>query len=164
MSSIGPAEFSEPVPLALANGPMEDMEPFATADAVYFSSSRFDYTASLYQMRFEDGALAAPIPLLVAGSDHHDDQSPVVSADGLTLYFMSYVRPTPKDATSDVWTATRRHIDEPFGDPRRVELDGRDGRESPLWISEDLCRLYLKADWSGSWDIWVASRGGSSSR
>ena len=155
---LGPRAFSEPTLWVRANGPMQDMEPFVTADALFFSSTRGDNIASLYQARFADGALSPPTPLLSIGSNHINDQNPVSSFDGLTLYFSSWADPAPADPTADVWTARRRDLDEPFAMPHRVDLGGRDGIETPQWISEDSCRLYLMATWSGNKDIWVASR------
>ncbi|WP_394833836.1 hypothetical protein LVJ94_45755 [Pendulispora rubella] len=91
------------------------------------------------------------------------DGSPVISSDGLTIFFASK-RPTSVDY--DIWTATRASATGTFSKPTRVPSLSTAYSDSPTWISSDSCRLYLTSDRpEGTSDagantphIWVSAR------
>lgn len=85
---------------------------------------------------------------------------PVLSADGLTIFWASERADLGSKGWGDMWTARRASTSAPFGDIRNVsELNTKDW-ESPTWLSEDGCRLYYYSNRAGAalWDVYVASR------
>lgn len=86
-----------------------------------------------------DRSLGQPSEIPV-GTDR--SSQPVVSADGLTLYFANGVSSKP-----EIWVMTRADVSRSFGTPRPVAglaSDSDDGR-TPTWVSPDGKRLYFVA-------------------
>ncbi len=83
------------------------------------------------------------------------DNFPVLSADGLRLFFASN-RPAP--SIPDVFTATRPSLGQPFGAATRVDGVSSSGQDFPSHVSPDGCRLYLWSDRVGAFKIFVATR------
>jgi len=87
------------------------------------------------------------------------EASPSVTGDGLTLYFHS-TRPDGEGRT-DLWVATRRRRDAPFGRPRNlVELNTPFHDHAPC-VSSDGGILFFASNrpgGAGGEDIWVALR------
>ncbi len=96
----------------------------------------------------------------VSSDDYHESH-PVLSPDGLALYFTRIPVSDPTSHTR-VWRAVRAEVSEDFADPEPVaELD-TPASEVPDWISIDNCRLYFSrmpvdASLPGS-SLWVATR------
>lgn len=88
------------------------------------------------------------------------DGSPVVSHDGLTLYFSSD-RAGAANSGTNIWVATRGALTDPFGEPVPIKPVNSDANEYPGWISRDGCRLYLvstRPGGKGNQDVYVATR------
>jgi len=149
--------FGTPMPLVLQS-PASDVAPFATASALYFASRQPDGSARLFTATGRGTVFAAARELVSletlpapAAYEH-----PVVSSDGLTIYFSA-----PPDSASprDIWRASRADLAQPFGPARAVpELNTRSA-EQPSWLSDDRCRMYFltNRDGRGS-ELWLASR------
>jgi hypothetical protein len=91
-----------------------------------------------------------------------EEMMPVVTADGLTLFFE---RPQTTGAVRDIWVSTRAHDTDAFGVPKLLSEIDTDLDEFPSAISEDGCRLYFISNravgpdaGTGSYRAWVASR------
>jgi Tol biopolymer transport system component len=87
------------------------------------------------------------------------DGSPVISKNGLALYFTSS-RAAPKGGTN-IWVATRPSRNDAFTTPVIVANVNSDGNEYPGFISGDGCRLYLSSERPGglgNHDIYVATK------
>jgi hypothetical protein len=98
-------------------------------------------------------ALGAPV---VEINTTADEGFPVVSADGLVIYFF---RDDPDAGQNeDIWTATRASTTAPFDTPTRVDELATPQDDDPSWLSPDLCRLYLTNDTTGHTAVYVASR------
>ena len=89
------------------------------------------------------------------------DASPVVSRDGLSLYFSSS-RPAPVGlGATNIWVATRTSRGVPFNSPVIVANVNSPAEEYPGFISGDGCRLYMsstRAGGRGGQDLYVASK------
>ena len=85
-----------------------------------------------------------------------NDTDPVVSADGLTVYWGSD-RPDGLGDV-DVWQAQRTTPTGEFAQPAPVTPVNTGGFESPSDISADGCRLYLTSTRDGKTGIYVATR------
>jgi Tol biopolymer transport system component len=84
------------------------------------------------------------------------DSDPVLSADGLTLYWGSD-RPGGMGDV-DVWQAQRISATATFGIPVPVASANTGGFDAPSDVSEDGCRLYLTSTREGRTGIYVATR------
>jgi hypothetical protein len=94
-------------------------------------------------------------PLVEINTDANE-KNPVISADELHLYFGS----DRANGNYDVYVASRASVNEPFGTPEPVPELNSFATDTPNWISEDDCRIYLtthRRDISNG-DIWFASR------
>jgi hypothetical protein len=84
------------------------------------------------------------------------DASPVLSADELTLYFLSDRAPTPD---GDIYVATRASKSQPFGTPAPLpNVNDPSGLDGPGQISTDGCTLYFSSTRLGTLDIFTARR------
>jgi hypothetical protein len=95
----------------------------------------------------------APVPELDGPTN---DSDPVVSADGLTM-FWSTDRPGGM-GDLDVWQAHRASLDAVFTDLAPVASVNTPAFDSPSDVSADGCRLYLTSMRDGRTAIYVASR------
>jgi hypothetical protein len=105
------------------------------------------------------GDFSDTAPLMAAASPGGDVQ-PVLSADGLTLYF--YSDRENSVGSGSTWMAERTDAKGAFGPPQIVdELSTLDGSDGPIpdWISPDNCRIYLHQGVAGTGtDLFVAER------
>lgn len=88
------------------------------------------------------------------------DASPVISQNGLALYFSSD-RPGAGFMGTNIWLATRTVNQGKFNTIVPVKNVSSDGNDYPGFISADGCRLYLastRAGGKGGQDIYVATR------
>jgi hypothetical protein len=101
--------------------------------------------------------VGAKVPVV---STNAEELAPVISADGLTLYYGS-------DATVagfagiNVWVAKRASTAVDFATPSPLTSVSSASDEQPTWVSPDGCRLYLSSNrpgGAGKQDVWVASR------
>jgi hypothetical protein len=92
------------------------------------------------------------------GSGSAADLAPLLSADGLTLYFASD-RENDASATYDVWVARRSSAAAGFGPATPLTTVNTPQYDVPAWLSPDDCRLYLISNAKGSFDLYVAERG-----
>lgn len=91
------------------------------------------------------------------------DGYPVISKDGLTLYFGSE-RPSgnPSFGALDIWVATRKTTSAAFGTPHVLDSPANStDRDYPGFVSDDGCRLYfssVRAGGRGGQDLYVVTR------
>lgn len=100
--------------------------------------------------------VAAEVGELNASGDAAD---PVLSADGLTIFFSS--RRSGGQGGYDIWMAKRSTVMDGFGLPVNVQEVSSTVNDWPSWLSNDGCRLYIASDrpgGAGSHDFWVATR------
>ena len=156
------ATFSTPIEVANINSAQDDLMPFVTpgGGTLLFSSNRGGNYA-IYVATGSPTSYGAPqlLPgVSAAGGSTADDEEPVLSADGLTIYFSS----TRNDPAFDIWVAHRAVTTDPFTLPHAVaELAAPGAYDAPTWLSSDGCRLYLmsnRAGGAGGIDLYVASR------
>lgn len=104
--------------------------------------------------RYETKRLTGPV-----NSPTADENEPVVSRDGLHLYFSRVDRLAPA-TKMDIWEAHRASADVDFDAPTLVPNVQSDESEAPFWLSGDGCRLYLWSEraGAGNQDLYVATR------
>jgi WD40 repeat protein len=153
--------------VSMVNYAGEDLDPYITPDGstLYFDSAQGGTMLHLYMaVRQANGSFgtpqALPSPLNTAGVV---DGHPVLTHDGLTLYWSSTRTDGNAQGGTDIWTATRPSTAGAFGAPVRVpELSSAKG-ESVSWIAPDNCSVFLQSDRAvpgalGSQDIFEAVR------
>lgn len=90
-----------------------------------------------------------------------DEYAPIISPNGLVLYFSS-TRPFAAGRTDEnIWVATRAKTTDDFGLPTQVLNVNSPQSDEPAWVSNDGCRLYMISDRPGGpgrQDIYLATR------
>jgi hypothetical protein len=155
--------FGAPAPLVVdfdASAAVQST-PFLSADGMelYFASTLAG-TLDLYRARATlGGAFGAPARINTLSSPGGEDLSPVLSADGLTIYFASD-RLSAATAIKTIWVARRSSTAGEFDLPTIVEeLHDETIDRRPGWISPDSCRLYFAAPAGDArFGIFVAAR------
>jgi Tol biopolymer transport system component len=156
------ADFGAPALLADVNaGNGTDSNSFLTAsNELWFASSRSGGAGGydLYRAQPSGAGFLSPAPVAELASAF-DEAAPVLSKDGLTLYFASTRDGGGARGGFDVWVARRPAPTSPFGVPTNVAELNTAGFDRPGWLSPDGCRLYFGSDRGGpNTDIYVASR------
>lgn len=143
------------------NGQTADSNPWISADGLtlYMTSTRngtydiFKATRSIITSDF-----GTPVPVGELNSNVVDD-APVLSADGLEIFFASN---RPSSNRNNIWHATRSTTSDGFGTPTMIsELSSDPTEDYPTWVSPDRCTLFFTSDrggGNGGYDIWMAKR------
>lgn len=157
------AAFPAGTIVAGVNSSLDDLDPFITEDgsALYFDSARDGSALHLYvALRQGNGPFGAP-QALTALNTQTIDGHPVVSHDGLTIYWSSTRTDGGAQGGTDIWSATRSSTAGAFANPTRVAELNSAMNESLSWISSDGCMVLLQSDRTGgqgSQDIYQAVR------
>jgi Tol biopolymer transport system component len=117
-------------------------------DGLYFASSR----NSSWDIFYTPIVNGVPGPVSVVIGTAADERSPLLTRDGLTMYF---------ERSKDIVVATRATVNGAFGAATVVAELSSTGGEKPRWVSPDGCRFYLYSDRSsptGMSDLYVAKR------
>jgi hypothetical protein len=149
------------MPMTAVSGPAEDAFPFAApSGGMYFASNRDGDMTICFAAR---AGVSFATPAL-AESLHEPgtiSNLPVVSADGLWIYFASSRGGAGAQGELDVWGAHRESLDSPFAAPVAVPELNSPSSDRPSWISNDGCRMYLTSTRPGGLgllDVWLAER------
>lgn len=147
--------FAAPTPITSINSSVHDEDPFLWgSETLYFSSERPNAAhRDLYLTTFSGDTYAAPgllSPVSTANgalNSNSEDYRPVLTADGLTLYFASKRVGLGSDTDGDIFMARRSSTSVPFAEPV-VNLAGfnTSGQEFPVAVSNDGCTLYFAAN------------------
>ena len=143
---------------ALANLPASQVDPTMTADEreLYFASNpNTDWDIWVVQ-RASSTALWETPSKVVELSSAYLDETPEVSADGLTMYLAS-ARPGGA-AGEHLWVSHRATRADPWDQPVPVtDFVGGDKDLSPTWARDQLLMVF--ASFHGSdWDLYATTR------
>ncbi len=126
---------------------------------IYFSSDRplgvGDFDIWIATRAVTSAAFSAPTNLGAINSTSRDE-SPVLSNDGLTLYFATS-RADGK-GQQDIWTATRADTNSNFTSPAPLSALNSVRKETDIALSHDEGELFFASDSSGTPQIWRATR------
>jgi TolB protein len=159
------ATFASPAPVPGLNGTSNDTGPWISLDgtAITFASDRAGglggndiYVAAL------GAAGASGVVNYTAVNSTADDGAPVLSRDGLTLYFSSKRAGTGARGNDDIWVARRAVATDGFAAPTDVGELNSAAADGPRWLSADSCTLYFTSDRAGGlggYDLYQATRG-----
>jgi hypothetical protein len=152
--------FASPLPMTNLNLPSVEQQPFilGAADALVFSSDRNGANFDLWLSTRTGSTFGTPVRLADLNLGGSAEGDPVLSSDGLTIYFRSNRAGGP--GQFDIYASTRSTTaTTTFGPPILVPNINSPVDDGPSWISPDGCRLYLSSDRDGTNDIFVATRG-----
>ena len=153
-----PDSFTTPTALTTVNiAANHDRQPFLPIgrDELFFSSTRSGF-GDIYVSTRNGTSFSAPT-LVGELASTMDDGDPIVTPDGLTIYFRSN-RPSVLD-NYNIFRATRSTPTEAFGAATYIDNINTPANDNPSWISPDDCRLYMSSDIAGTFDVYVATRG-----
>lgn len=150
-------DFGALAPVANINTIGSESAPYVTADGteLYFASDRSGVGDIYHTELGIDGSFEPPMPVGELNLPDFSEGDPVLSADGLTIFFTSY-----RDGSSDIFVATRSTRDDGFGAPVSLAEVNTDDLEWPVWLSDDNCRLVFSSNrpGAGNYDLWIAER------
>ena len=117
--------------------------PFLAHHAPELWLTEGDSNASFKIYRASLGADGTPgTPTAAPEFDSRHDDRPVLSFDGLTMYWSSNAQPL---RSGDIWVATRASPTDAFGAMKAVDELSSSNQDYPLWLSADQCRLYFSS-------------------
>ncbi len=144
------------------NSAEEDEDPYVVDDgrALLFASHR-DGDPDLYRATRTNVAEAFEAPAPIAELNTPATEIvPVASSDGLELFFGS--DRAGGAGGLDIWSARRTTTLDGYGAATVVSSLGTTASDTPVWLSEDGCRLYFvskdRTGGAGDRDLWVADR------
>ena len=158
--------FSQAVPVSSVNSTSSDGTPFLSQDGLtlYFYStrpggrgSRDIWTAQRPSLQLD----FAPPVVLAAVNSPSFDSAPWVSADQLTMTFVSTRQPNVGGA--DIYMATRSSTDDPFSQPALLGGTAVNSmsNEDRGAMTRDGLKIYFGSDrgnTNGVYDLWMATR------
>lgn len=153
--------FMTPTPLgAVVNestGSPSNNDPFVSPDgnALYFTR-RVGGLARLFVAESPTGTgdFGKATAIDTVSSEDHQ-ASPVISADGLSLYYAA----GPNAGATQIYVAKRRDMQTPFGAGVMVpNMGAANARTEPSWISPDGCVLYVFSNRDVKFQIYQATR------
>lgn len=159
------AAFSVHAPVAVINtASSTDWNPWISDDGLvmYFVSDRTGTFDIFKTMRTSTSSpFSAPV---VVGelNTTANDYDPVLSKDGLEIFFGSTRDQSGTNVLNQIFHATRSTPSDGFGAPARIaELSNATSDDFPNWVSPDRCQLMFTSNrggGSGGYDIWIATR------
>ncbi|MCL2725480.1 MAG: hypothetical protein FWD69_13690 [Polyangiaceae bacterium] len=147
-----------------------DSHPFLTSGGELFFFSWHSSQSRIFRSVADTNGhfpAAVAIPAYHDATNQVSDGVPVLSRDGLIMYFSStypYQQTSDIDSPFHIFVMSRATVNDQFGTPDSVigirERLPSSIEEDPGWLSDDNCRLYFTSYTSDSPDpaLYVASR------
>jgi hypothetical protein len=136
-----------------------DSSPFLREDGqvLYFASARTPPSTDIYRATRNGPDFAAPESVVELNTSFAET-APVVSPDGLVVFYASDRSDGNALGNYDVWMATRGPLDEAFSPPIDVASVNSPAMDMPTFVTRDLCNLYLASTRSGQLLMYVATK------
>jgi len=168
-SEVANADFTFGTPTNLGsvvNSSLRDFAPTSSADglSLYFDCDRpggyGDKDLWVTTRPTTEDPWGEPVNLGSTVNSSYADVAPSITADGLSLFFVS--RRPGGFGERDIWVTTRPTINDSWGEPVNLGPPiNTSYRESGVCISADRLELYFNSDrpvGSGGADLWVSTR------
>lgn len=123
----------------------ENTTPFATKHASelwYAAGPQSDQYEIFHSEISPEGVASDPIQVPEINTPYAE-AAPVLSDDGLVIYWSSTRPDGGAKGDHDVWVAVRPDPTSRFGAPKNVKELNTFSLEYPAWLSPDLCQLYI---------------------
>ncbi|HVJ93910.1 MAG TPA: hypothetical protein VM580_29170 [Labilithrix sp.] len=135
--------------------------PWLLRDGSQVFFSRIDQGSGTSYLAVADiqGGAFANVRAVDGFSVQDENDRPVVSDDGLTIYFSS--PKVAETAGTNIWRAQRSSKTSAFGAPELVTELNSELDDEPSWLSPDECTIYFASNRPGStggFDVFVATR------
>jgi Tol biopolymer transport system component len=145
--------FSAGVYVDIVNDPrVNEGDPFfAPRTRLLYFTSRRRGTYDIFVSTLD----SAPTALDSVNTDTSDEETPVLSADELTMYYSRIA--SPDEYNSQIWIAKRASLSDPFESTIVEELKSN-GVDYPESLSPDVCTLYFVSTRNGNRDFFFATR------
>jgi hypothetical protein len=119
---------------------IDDFTPSVRGDLLYFSSQgRSSGSSDIFKVSIPYASVK-PSDVAELNTNQYRDEHPVLSADGLQIYFASS---RPPSQSVDVWQASRNAPGDNFLPPKIVPALSSAEEDFPTWLSPDGCTIYL---------------------
>lgn len=155
------ADFAKPSLVNGVNGNGNDTAPYFVEGTgeLFFASVRDGRpNLDLYRAVKTGGGFATPQRITELDGPG-DETLPVLSKDGLTLYYSGGTDAGDASVDRDIFVTTRPSVGAPFGPRKRVDALSSPEYEAPSWLSADGCRFwYNNVRDGGAQNPIVASR------
>jgi Tol biopolymer transport system component len=159
---LGP--WSPPTPMVALNSSVEDDDPTPSDDGreLYFTSPRPGTLgkADIWRVRRDSTLLAwGPVEHVLELSSTDNENTPELSSDGLTMWFVSD-RPGGM-GQDDIWVTTRADLGSPWATPSNVsELDTPALERGPSVFLSGLAMMFHsdRPGGKGKTDFWITTR------
>lgn len=142
--------FGAPVQMgsAVNNGSRAQIDPYLRGDGKELFFHRYNPGNSnelgdIYSAAIE-GTSVANAQAVAAINSPADDRYPVVTPDGLTIFWGSTRTDLGGKGLTDIYTAKRSSTTSAFTDVKNVAELSSSADERPAWVSPDGCRLYFQ--------------------
>lgn len=154
--AVGP--FGPPQPITELDAAGENDDPSLTGDQLEIIFCRTPIGASGDIWHATRASVAAPFGTPTAVTELNapgNENTPDISADGLTIYFSS-----DRGGNVDVWTSTRATRQDAWGPPSTIAALSSVRQDVGLQVTPDGLRAVLNRDPGGSsiWDLFLATR------
>jgi hypothetical protein len=146
------------------NTSLHDQDPFSLGNQLFYATEPVDGQRDI-RVATRQGTGWQTWTDLVTITNHsssYDDYRPVLSSDGLTLYFSSTRPGVGGDTGGDIWITTRANTGAAFGTPTNLFSLNTNRIEYPAGISNDNCTLYFASNRDtvgGEYRLYKATRG-----
>ena len=136
------------LPFNHGNG-QQDEDPFFLSvpnqpySELYFASEFPSGTRQIYVSRFQNNVYENPQEVASINDPNEEDRRPVLSADGLRIYFGSTRAGIGGDNDGDIWTASRSTLTATFGPVTNLWSLNSSAADFPVTLSHDGCTLYF---------------------
>jgi hypothetical protein len=123
----------------------ENTTPFATKHAAeiwYAAGPDADQYEIFHSKIGSNGTASDPLQVTELNTPYAE-AAPVLSDDGLVIYWSSTRPDGGAEGDHDVWVAVRPDASARFGQPKNVKELNTYSLEYPAWLSPDLCQLYI---------------------
>jgi len=152
--------FAAPALVPGVNTPELEHLPRLTPDglALLFVSGRdtVNLSSNIWQTSRATPSAAFSVPSELPGVNSNSrDEGFGLSADGLTVFFASN-RQLATDM--DIWVATRRTVDEAFGEPENLSIVNTAGIEIDPAVTLDGFELFFASDRGGAMQLYRSAR------
>jgi RHS repeat-associated protein len=138
------AEFNAPQLLPSAINPpgSHNQDAYFLSGQLYFASEFGGNSRNLYASPFS-GTYGSAVDLGAVNAPDVDDQHPVLSPDGKTLYFASTRAGIGGDTNGDIWVSRRLETSDPFGSVTNLYGLNTSYDDFPVAIADNGCTLYF---------------------
>jgi hypothetical protein len=141
-------------------GTMDDTFPFLREDGkvLYFASTRVPADGfDLYSAEWRGLSFDTPMPVKELNTGY-SELAPVVTFDGLTMYFGSDRSDGNASGQDDIWMATRTSVSDLFSTPMNLTKINSPKEDLPTFATRDGCALYFSSDRGGTLQVYVATK------